>query len=529
MRPSLGEIQLGPERVHIEPRSMQVLLALAANPSKVIPKQELIEAVWGDAFVSDEVLTHAIWDLRRAFGDNASDPEFIQTIPKRGYRLIAPVKPTEPMRRRATDRETEAGKRAHLRRTALAVLTVLVLLSVVTALIVWPNRSVEPDVVAPSATKEALLLLPTRTPVGYEGWGPRLDRRLLDGLAGLERMVLRQQEECGVDTVAQRTFCLEPILLSITDGAELSVSLREASSTREVYASPVSPVAGSAELDAAARELTDLVGSYFDVLHDPWSRDPDLRPWFNLNRHDPRAVRDFLRGVRYVYRFDSGGADAMELAMATDPNFIAPRVWRSPTIAGAGEEAREAHRRELERLYGRGDSFEKAMIMWAQAVLDNDFAAQLRQLDVALGHQPGNRPAINARGVAHLLQAEFEEAWIDFERLLRARWDYPGLYPTTAYTAVRLDRLKDVRAALAPALEFEVVDVNSLALLRLLAIFDGDTDGEAELGARLGTRRKEQPDGLDTDTVRFVAEYLASKAEARGRHDLAARLRESAI
>ena len=95
VRPSVGEIQLGLERVHLEPRSMEVLVALARRAPDVAPKQELIEEVWGEAFISDEVLTHAIWDLRRAFGDHASDPEFIQTIPKKGYRLVAAVVPLQ--------------------------------------------------------------------------------------------------------------------------------------------------------------------------------------------------------------------------------------------------------------------------------------------------------------------------------------------------------------------------------------------------------------------------------------------------
>ena len=96
VRPSLGLIVKGDESVRVEPRSIDVLVALAKRGRTVYPKKELIEAVWGDTFVSDEVLTHAIWDLRKAFGDNASDPSYIQTIPKRGYRMIAPVQALGP-------------------------------------------------------------------------------------------------------------------------------------------------------------------------------------------------------------------------------------------------------------------------------------------------------------------------------------------------------------------------------------------------------------------------------------------------
>ena len=96
VRPSLGVIVNGDQSVRVEPRSIDVLVALAERSGQVYPKKELIEAVWGDTYVTDEVLTHAIWDLRKAFGDNASRPKFIQTIPKRGYRIIAPVEAVEP-------------------------------------------------------------------------------------------------------------------------------------------------------------------------------------------------------------------------------------------------------------------------------------------------------------------------------------------------------------------------------------------------------------------------------------------------
>src|SRR5690242_12952420 len=74
---------------------MQVLLCLAEQPGQVIPKERLIQRVWPDTFVSDDVLTRSISELRRAFGDDAREPRFIQTIPRSGYRLIARVFSTD--------------------------------------------------------------------------------------------------------------------------------------------------------------------------------------------------------------------------------------------------------------------------------------------------------------------------------------------------------------------------------------------------------------------------------------------------
>jgi DNA-binding winged helix-turn-helix (wHTH) protein/TolB-like protein len=88
----LNTIVGGEGPIKVEPRVMQVLVALARKAGEVVPKEDLIRDVWGEVFVSDDVLTNSIWELRRALGDSARRPSFIQTVSKRGYRLIAPVR-----------------------------------------------------------------------------------------------------------------------------------------------------------------------------------------------------------------------------------------------------------------------------------------------------------------------------------------------------------------------------------------------------------------------------------------------------
>jgi len=80
------------EAVTLEPKVMQVLVCLAAAPGKVVTRDELHACGWPDTFVTDKVLTRAISELRKAFGDTPQDPAVIATIPKTGYRLIAPVR-----------------------------------------------------------------------------------------------------------------------------------------------------------------------------------------------------------------------------------------------------------------------------------------------------------------------------------------------------------------------------------------------------------------------------------------------------
>ena len=91
VQPSLDAITRDGATVHLEPKVMEVLVCLAQHPGEPILKETLLKTVWPDTFVTDDVLTRSISELRRAFEDDARESTVIQTIPKRGYRLLAPV------------------------------------------------------------------------------------------------------------------------------------------------------------------------------------------------------------------------------------------------------------------------------------------------------------------------------------------------------------------------------------------------------------------------------------------------------
>jgi TolB-like protein/DNA-binding winged helix-turn-helix (wHTH) protein/Tfp pilus assembly protein PilF len=87
----LNSLERDGHSVHVEPKIMQVLVTLAEQPGTVLSKEHILRQVWPETFVSEEVLTRSISELRRVFEDNPREPTYIQTIPKGGYRLLAPV------------------------------------------------------------------------------------------------------------------------------------------------------------------------------------------------------------------------------------------------------------------------------------------------------------------------------------------------------------------------------------------------------------------------------------------------------
>jgi len=79
----------------ITPRAFEVLVYLLEHRGRIVEKQELFDEVWKERFVTDNALSRIIKEIRQVIGDDADEPRYIETIPKRGYRFIAEVRNVE--------------------------------------------------------------------------------------------------------------------------------------------------------------------------------------------------------------------------------------------------------------------------------------------------------------------------------------------------------------------------------------------------------------------------------------------------
>jgi DNA-binding winged helix-turn-helix (wHTH) protein/TolB-like protein len=103
VEPDLNQLSAPGKAVKVEPKAMEVLLHLASRPGQVVSREALLSHVWPGVVAGDASLTQVIIKLRKALGDDPDRPTYIQTVTKRGYRLVAPVLPSAqitPMPRR---------------------------------------------------------------------------------------------------------------------------------------------------------------------------------------------------------------------------------------------------------------------------------------------------------------------------------------------------------------------------------------------------------------------------------------------
>ncbi|MDH5262717.1 MAG: winged helix-turn-helix domain-containing protein, partial [Gammaproteobacteria bacterium] len=80
---------------HLPPKAVEVLLCLAESPGELVTREKLLDAVWGQGQGSQEALGHAVSEIRHALDDHVDDPQYIQTLPKRGYRLLLDPVPVD--------------------------------------------------------------------------------------------------------------------------------------------------------------------------------------------------------------------------------------------------------------------------------------------------------------------------------------------------------------------------------------------------------------------------------------------------
>lgn len=116
----------------LEPKSCQVLAYLAAHAGALVSKQDLTEAVWSESYASDETIARTISRLRTSLGDDPRAPKYIETLPKRGYRLLAKVV-TAPVDVDRGVPTPESAPHRSRRMVVVGLLLVVAILSVVVA------------------------------------------------------------------------------------------------------------------------------------------------------------------------------------------------------------------------------------------------------------------------------------------------------------------------------------------------------------------------------------------------------------
>lgn len=343
VQPELNTALRDHTSVHLTPKVIQVLVCLAKHAGQSVTKEELIQAVWPDTFVSDDVLKGSISELRRAFEDDAKEPHVIQTIPKRGYRLIAPVEwitdavenlqlpPAQTAHRERISNPRKSWMAAYLVMAALAGLILVDIAGVRTrlttkgtpqihSLAVLPlrNLSADPsedyfsdgitdDLITQLAQLSSLKLVSHTSTLRYKG---------------TKKLVPQIARELNVDGIMAGT------VQHSGENIRVNVQLIHGPSDKHVWANSYDR--SVRDLFSLEREVTEEVTRQIGVrvTRNGKPQTPPLPM-------DPKAVEAFLQGRYHFEKHGKGFGDEekrkaaqyFEQAIAADPSFAPSYNW----------------------------------------------------------------------------------------------------------------------------------------------------------------------------------------------------------
>lgn len=354
VQPDLNCIVCNGDTKRIEPKMMEVLLRLAENPGEVISKEELIGKVWAGTFVTDDVLTRCISELRKRLDDDPKSPSAIQTIPKKGYRLTVEVKraekdPQSGPGQLATERLNRSSR--HLRRWLLfgaavggiaAALTLGVRLAghrrvppasrVSIVIAEFTNKTVDP--VFDGTLRQGLAAEMEQSPFFEIVSDEQISRTLR--LMGQEPSV-RLQPGLARE-VCQRTGSaaeLDGLIAQIGVEYELALSAFDCSTGKQIGTAQAVATDRNKILDALGRVSISMRSKLGETLA---SRQRFARPLEEVTTPSLEALQAYTRGWQADLQGDQSAAiPSFQAAVSRDPQFAMAYAALGTSYWGLGE------------------------------------------------------------------------------------------------------------------------------------------------------------------------------------------------
>jgi DNA-binding winged helix-turn-helix (wHTH) protein/tetratricopeptide (TPR) repeat protein len=335
---SLNTLSCGNDVVHVEPRAADLLHVLAQHAGTVVGRAELLESVWPGVVVGDEALSQSITKLRRALGDTSRDASYIQTVPKRGYRLIADLTAAEPAGSRGPVPDPP-GRIRPVRRSHAMIAVALAVAGAAVALVLVHERSGPGDDLA--------ALVAARAP---------------DEPVPLQlELLMRRFDAIGGDAATERIA--RAFWKQVAAGVSQAQQLRVILDDREVPAPHPPEATNRYQVDGTVQRLGGERFAIHLILSRPtsgvvvWSRRVELALQ-DLSRGDDRSAADLLEAL--TLRLSE--SERERLARPYTRSLIAFEHFLDGQAAfGARERANNAEAREhYERAVAADPTFARA-------------------------------------------------------------------------------------------------------------------------------------------------------------------------
>jgi len=496
--PATGVAQRRGGRVHLEPKACELLCHLVAHRGKVVSREALLQAVWPNVIVGDEAITNAIAKLRRSLQDDPKAPRLIETIPKRGYRIIASVSDLSP-----------AAPRTIPATWTQFALAALLLVSIV-AVIVGINRTGEPEM---APTGQAALAIPEKPSIAVLPFinlsNDSSQEYFVDGLT--EDLITDLSRVSGLFVIARNSsfaykgkqvaleqlanelgvrYLVEGSARKIDSGLRLNIKLIDMHTGGNLWAQrydseiehvfEIQNEVVARIVDALSVNVTEIERAYsdFQETHNRQSYDSFLKGWAEYQKHTPES---FARAIEHF-----------ENAVAEDPGY--GRAFAA--LAAIYWEA-------YQKLWYRRLGISPRSLAWQQA---NEYLSRSMVAPTPLAHKVASSMLLTNR--------RFDEALIEAKRAIAIDGNNPTGFSAMADIMISMGEPDRAEPLIRKAMRLDPRNKDAyLFILGKAALIRGEV---AEAIASLETVTQNQPDDRLAWMVLISAYGLNGQANKAG-------------
>lgn len=412
-----GVLSRGEKIVHLEPRVMEVLVYFASRPGEVITREMLENDVWHGALVGYDAVTATVIKLRKALQDDAKHPHIITTIPKKGYKLIAPITFPEVEKNEAAHPEYTISELPGTRHVSVIVILGLLFL----AGVVWLSTSYLSSSDTSTMKKPSLVVLPfvnLSDDPNQEYFSDGFTEDLIMDLSSISNLVIfsrttafvYKNRTIDIAEVAEdlgARFVIEGSVRKVDDKVRITARLIDTRTNHSIWA------------ERYDRAFKDIFAVQDEVIHkivNALAIELTLAEKERLGRTETNnlaAYEMFLRGQQY-FRLRTKEAnelarEAYQRAIEFDPGYA--RAYGALAIV-------------LTHDYRRG---------WAEISLEEARARTLELAQKAVALDQSSPHVYWSLGYVYLFRKQFKEAATEVEHAIALSPNYADGYGLLAF------------------------------------------------------------------------------------------------
>lgn len=426
-----GSLRRNGEALHLRAKALQVLVYLIEHRHRLVPRDELLAQFWADSAVSDDAVAQCVADIRRVFGDSSRESRIIKTVPKMGFRFVAPTRTRENEVSQALpvpvpDPPDAAGPGPavspawHRRVVWLSIATTLavLLIALLTSERWWPSRPGPPAVTlgqAPGRLPIAVMYLENQSRTEDLSWlSEGLADMLIANLTRSSRLEVLSRQELQVllermghrsGTSIDLASALEVARLShasmvalgsfasIGGKIRISVQLHDAGTGRLRAAESLTAETTNAilpDMDRLALRLAAHLGAAMPVEDDEFSSKLVMTANLEAYRYYSLAVAQangMLENVEAIA--------LLQKAVALDPQFAMAhaRIGYAHGVTGAYPERARPHLERAFRLSERLTDKDRLFMRAWYALVNFDYAGAIEPLRRVIDEYPNEAEA----------------------------------------------------------------------------------------------------------------------------------------